>query len=1082
MSDGSNGRILGTIAGAALAYFTGGASYVALGATLGGAVGSLADPMQKIEGPRLDDLKVQYSTYGVGIPRIYGTERLGGNVFWSTDKIELPFTTSSGKGGGGVENTNYRRFVHMRQILCETPRDGSTVSILKIIRDGEMIWDASSGISIGSALASSENLFASFVLYQGHQDQLPNAEEESWHGGPGSVSAYRGVVSIYMRAIECPGGRVPQFSFALSNSATLGVEKSQLETVPKVTDEGAIALVGLEQTLHISEQSSVDFSLHPTLIGNGYAMPQPTITLPARGGACTPVNGTYYPSAFVCRDAGDYSGLVVDYNSNPKWVELIDAQTGAATHLFGYVGTTTANTAFLGAGLMLAACDPITGFYAVAGNGGASSGNVYAITPVVVQDGTPSPVSIGIPGGSIWSLAMYGGVLAVLNERSGSYYVRKYDAATGAFLGEIAGPSSTSAINTQKSALRFDSGGLYAWVMQVSGGASGAALYAVGASAWSLQCASADTILGQKQVDRATTFFADSTNLVIGPSDSADREYDLIRFAVVEPVPVKVKEIIAAECELAGVETYDVSGIPDSDTVIGYKLANPASARANIEPLLTLIGGYMVDEDGVTKFRKFSDITSVASVSFDELGQAEGDASGEAMPLNRTQEIDLPRSVTTSYIEPTNDYQTASEPFVRQVTDATEDLQVQLPICVTSDQAQKVSQMVAMDRWRRQNTRSASVSRKFAFVSPGDGVTVEYPRGTFKLWLVLSTNDTGALCEWSVCPGDASIFTQTATGATGYTSQQVAPLAAPLRAQILDIPPLRDADNNAGPYVALDSYADVPADGELLVGDDDATLQSRGTVSASAPIGFAETVLSGWTGPLVDEANTFTVALGDDVFTSATRDVLLAGGAEYWAYGAPGRWEIGASAQGDSLGSGRYILSRHLRGLFGTERFTGTHVAGDVFVLLRIAGILRPDTGVGGIGQAKSYRAITKGRSNDSAPSQTYANTGEGLTPLSPVNLRRTDTNDFTVDRRSRMAMNNSTGALPLGEATEAYSWAFYSSGTYATLLGTVVTNTATVTAAQITAIGVTPSATAFLKVRLVSDAIGPGHELQATA
>jgi hypothetical protein len=218
------------------------------------------------------------------------------------------------------------------------------------------------------------------------------------------------------------------------------------------------------------------------------------------------------------------------------------------------------------------------------------------------------------------------------------------------------------------------------------------------------------------------------------------------------------------------------------------------------------------------------------------------------------------------------------------------------------------------------------------------------------------------------------------------------------------------------------------------------------------------------------------------VFSSVTRDVLLAGGAEYWAYGAPGRWEIGASAQGDSLGGGRYILSRHLRGLFGTERFTGTHAVGDVLVLLRIAGILRPDTGVGGIGQTKSYRAVTKGRSTDSVASQTYANTGEGLTPLSPINLRRTSTNDFTVDRRSRLAMNNLTGALPLGETTEAYSWAFYSSGTYATLLGTVVTNTATVTAAQITAIGVTPSATAFLKVRQVSDSIGPGHELQATA
>jgi hypothetical protein len=593
-------------------------------------------------------------------------------------------------------------------------------------------------------------------------------------------------------------------------------------------------------------------------------------------------------------------------------------------------------------------------------------------------------------------------------------------------------------------------------------------------------------VYGEKISQKPTTIYASKQHAIIGPgTDSVGRgmhNYAVWLRNVVSTSAYKVKDIIAAECELAGVTTYDVSGIPDSDTVIGYKLANPASARANIEPLLTLIGGYVVDEDGVTKFKKFANITSVASISFDELGQAEGDASGEAMPLTRTQEIDLPRSVTTTYIEQASDYQTASETEIRQVADATEDAQIQLPICVTSDQARKVSQMVLYDRWRRQNTRSATVSRKFAVVSPGDGVTVEYPRGTFRLWLVLSTNDTGAVCEWSLCPGDAAIFTQTAIGATGYSSQEVAPLAAPTQAQILDIPIVRDADNNAGIYVALDSYAAVPAEAELYVGDDDTSLQSRGTVSASAPIGFAETSMAAAPSGAVDEKNLLTINIGDDVFASCTRDVLLAGGGEYWAYGAPGRWEIGASAVGSSLGSGRYTLSRHLRGLFGTEQYTGTHAINDTFVLLRIVGMLRPSMSAGELGQIKQYRAVTKGRSIDSVASQSYANTGEGLMPLSPVNLRRTDTNDFTVDRRSRLAMNNSTGTLPLGEATEAWSWEFYTSGAYTTRVGTVLTTTATVTAAQQTAIGVTPSATAFIKVRQISDSVGVGHELQATA
>jgi hypothetical protein len=300
---------------------------------------------------------------------------------------------------------------------------------------------------------------------------------------------------------------------------------------------------------------------------------------------------------------------------------------------------------------------------------------------------------------------------------------------------------------------------------------------------------------------------------------------------------------------------------------------------------------------------------------------------------------------------------------------------------------------------------------------------------------------------------------------------------------ILDIPILRDQDDDPGLYVALDSYGAVPAAGELFVGNSDETLAPSGTVSASAPIGYAETVLGDWQRNLVDEKNLVTVNLRDDVFTNITRDQLLEGSDNVWALGAPGRWEIGKSRFGDSLGGGRYTLSSHLRGLFGTEHNAALHQINDTFVLLRPAGILRPAMGVGDLGLTKYYRAIALGRSFNSASSQTYANTGEGLEPLSPVNLRRAATSrDLTIDRRSRLAMNNSTGSLPLGEATESYRWRFYTSGTYATLIGELVTTTATITAAQQTAIGVTPTATAYVSVAQVSESVGAGHELQASA
>lgn len=1062
----STQQILGVVGGVVGAFF----GYPQLGFVVGSLVGGLLTPGEKTEGPRVDDLKVQVSTYGAGIPILYGTERVGGNVVWSTDKIEMEETT--GGKGGGPEQTTYRYFVHMGIVLCETPRDGSEVSIVQIFQDGKLIYDAHSGIPVGSALASSENPHAYFVLYQGHADQLPDPGEEAWMGGPGSVPAYRGVVRIRMNAVECPGGRVPQFSFVISTSFATVVEKAQLSTVP--TQPGTeIALVGLEQTLHINEwQEGASYFLNQTLVGNGYSTDLPRVHLPARGDTCVPVNGTSYGAAFVVRDAGvGYTSG--SYFGQPKWLELINMQSGVAIRLLDYEGADSQHC-FLGG--MVACYDQTTQLHAAAQTYDVSL-NVYAMNPVVIEGGVAYHVGTAIPGGYVISMAMYGGVLAVLNARSGNYYVIRYDASTRAIIDEVIGPSLFgSASENKRSALRFDSNGLFAWVDTNIG----ASVYLVD-SAWKLLCDDAENIGSEKSLD-PTTFYADKNVCVIGPSLAGPHSYDLIRFRAVTTDAVKVKDIIAEQCERAGESRFDVSGIPDADVVHGYKLQNPANARANIDPLLTAFAAYMVDEDEAIKFKKYEDIASMASISYDELGQAEaGSEPADAMPLNRAQEVDLPRSVSVSYLEPLRDYQTASEKEVRQITDANEDLIVELPLATTSDHAKQVAQTILFDRWRAQNTRSCKVSRKYAFLSPGDGIRVEYPRGTWRLWRITSMTDTGALCEFNVEPGDAELYTQTAVGATGYVPQEVAPLAPPTRLQLLDIPILRDQDNNAGIYAALDNYGPGWSGAELLIGYDDASLASRGTVSTDAPIGFAETVLGGAPSAFIDESNVFTVSIGNNDFNSVTRDVLLANGGEFWAYGAPGRWEIGASAVGDSLGSGRYILSRHLRGLFGTEANSALHQAGDAFVLLRIAGMLRPSMGVGDIGQAQKYRAISKGRSRDSAASQTYTNTGEGLMPLSPVNLRRSNTNDLSVDRRSRLAMNNSTGALPLGEAVEAWSWEFYTAGDFLTRLGAALTSTATVTSAQIAAAGATPSGTLYVRVAQVSDSVGRGHELQAT-
>jgi hypothetical protein len=71
------------VAGAAVAAMFGAPqlSWIA-GAAIGGLVFPHKGP--SVEGPRLGDLSVSSSAYGMPIPIIYGTMRVAGNMIWST--------------------------------------------------------------------------------------------------------------------------------------------------------------------------------------------------------------------------------------------------------------------------------------------------------------------------------------------------------------------------------------------------------------------------------------------------------------------------------------------------------------------------------------------------------------------------------------------------------------------------------------------------------------------------------------------------------------------------------------------------------------------------------------------------------------------------------------------------------------------------------------------------------------------------------------------------------------------------------------------------------------------------------------
>lgn len=208
--------ILFQVAGAAAGFFIGGPEGARLGWMAGGLIGGAMqgpNELPPVFGPRLGDLKVQTSTYGVAIPRVYGTARIAGNIIWSTDIIETPTTVtveSGGKGGGSASEQTQTTYSYSQSFavgLCEGPITG----VRRVWANGKLIWTAADDADASSITASAG---ISLTVYLGTEDQLPSALQESYEG-VGDVPGYRGLAYVEFTNLQLAqfGNRTPNMEF-----------------------------------------------------------------------------------------------------------------------------------------------------------------------------------------------------------------------------------------------------------------------------------------------------------------------------------------------------------------------------------------------------------------------------------------------------------------------------------------------------------------------------------------------------------------------------------------------------------------------------------------------------------------------------------------------------------------------------------------------------------------------------------------------------------------------------------------------------------------------------------------------------
>ena len=168
-----------------------------IGAALGALAGQAIDrdvlfAPKGATGPRLSDLRVQTSSYGTPLPRLYGTMRVAGSVIWSTDLIESR-ATSHGKGQPSVTTYSYAASFAVALSARAVLGVGRIWADGKLLRGGAGDWKSQLG---------------AFRLHLGAEDQPVDPLIAS---AEGDCPAHRGIAYAVFEQLQLAdfGNRIP---------------------------------------------------------------------------------------------------------------------------------------------------------------------------------------------------------------------------------------------------------------------------------------------------------------------------------------------------------------------------------------------------------------------------------------------------------------------------------------------------------------------------------------------------------------------------------------------------------------------------------------------------------------------------------------------------------------------------------------------------------------------------------------------------------------------------------------------------------------------------------------------------------
>jgi hypothetical protein len=1099
---GEVGRVALTITGTIVGSFFG---QPGLGAVVGSAVGGVIFPGDRpaAEGPRLDDLQVQISSYGAAIPILHGTMRIAGNVIWSAPLKEIRSDTEEG-GKGGVTLTEYRYFGTFAVAVCAGPID----KILRIWADTKLIYnvtgtqseeDASGGMAPQRRVRRS-NALQNMHIYIGDETQEPDIWIESYEGA-GNVPAHRGLCYVVFKdlALGDYGNRIPNMSFEVSTSTT---EITPYDELTGVIDVGASDnIVFSNDDMYFYIEKNKKWRKINTLSLEVEAEAE-FDDIPDQSDFDIDQNNYIYTSKEYVSGSSKIVKLTASLDEQSGLSSTVDTpwriKVGRSRHC-EWIAVITDNGDSLEVTSKIdfefdnrkgwLSIDPVFSYVNyVSVDFNHSNGDIWALCKDIDDVSTYS-IIVHIQVDRNWSYDLDYWVKTSDIEKADSILydadtnqviigsvaddkVCFYDADTLNKLGEIDGNCIGSNV---KSAWRRGTYDGYLYYAE-----SGNIIRRINVAKHEVDTTWTVTASSSLGTWNGGSCYDPVTHAVVIATSGDIFDYVKVYLDRSAADAVYVADAVDDICDKAGIDSYTEVDSSDINalTVHGYCINQRMTARAALQTLMDAFFFDGIESAGLLKFIERGNST-IVGINDADLGAylIDSDPSQKLITM-RQQEMELPQSVEVSYADYEANYQVGIQKESKITTLSQQVISLRLPMALSYTEAGKIANKFLYNLWMERNRHRVIVSREYAYLDPADVITINEDNNAHTVRIEQS-NYQGGLIELNIVNEEASIYTSEAVGVPIPYEEEDVNWPGPTILALIDCPLLSSNTNEPGMYVATLGMTEAWTGAIVYKSNDDGATWHKWTISnRDAVIGNAGSVLGDVADPFVwDNGNSVVIRLYDaeDSLASDSEIDVLAG-ANHAILGDEIIGWTTVTLQSD----GSYLLSGLLRGRNGTEWATGTHAVGETFVFLNTATIHFLPFPVEEKGLSREFVAISISMGWNTGTKQAFTCNIRNMMPLAPVHIKSTidDSNNLTISWTRRVRYGgewNDEGGPPLCETVESYEVDIYDDD--GEIVNTLTCGEPTVeyTAAQQTADQLTPGDRVSIMVYQISSSVGRG-------